>query len=465
MRKVKAPPGSEADTRRLYYWLLLAIFVEYARPASYASFLAIPFLYSAIPLLLLVVSASRPGLRPMSEIFGDRLSKYVLIFFGLITLSVTHAEVTEYVFKYFKLVLGYVILFILIARITTTAERLRGLFVTLLVAHLFLLAMNPQVVTDPNTRHYILGATFLGDGNDFSLSLCILFPCAIEVALSAKKLWTKLLMWAGVCVIVLAIIASQSRGATLGIAAVLFYLWLRSSRKAMSLVGVAVIGIIVLIYAPPAYFQRMSTISDYQNEGSAQGRIEAWKGAIWMATDNPILGVGAGQFPTAFGTKYRTPGAAHMPWLTAHSSYFLVLGELGFPGFFVLLTLVIGNMRANLKLRREILARAGPTPGPEALDGARLLYLTTAAMIGFAVAGAFLSAAYYPHVFVLTGMLVAARSITAKQAGIPTGVLGRAGRALRRRPNGAQEQPVTAAPESSLPSSPRQSRQSGAAQR
>jgi hypothetical protein len=40
-----------------------------------------------------------------------------------------------------------------------------------------------------------------------------------------------------------------------------------------------------------------------------------------------------------------------------------------------------------------------------------LLFMLSASMIGFAVAGAFLSAAYYPHVFVLTGLLCSARCI------------------------------------------------------
>ena len=35
----------------------------------------------------------------------------------------------------------------------------------------------------------------------------------------------------------------------------------------------------------------------------------------------------------------------------------------------------------------------------------------SAGMIGFAVAGAFLSAAYYPHIFVLTALLYCARTI------------------------------------------------------
>jgi hypothetical protein len=48
----------------------------------------------------------------------------------------------------------------------------------------------------------------------------------------------------------------------------------------------------------------------------------------------------------------------------------------------------------------------------------RLLDLTNAAMVGFAVTGAFLSATYYPHMYVLTALLISARIFAARAAGL-----------------------------------------------
>ena len=132
-----------------------------------------------------------------------------------------HAEVTLYAWNVTKLVLGSSMLFLLIARIATTQARLRGIIATLLVAHLFLLAMNPQVILQPEVRNFILGATFLGDGNDFSLSLCIMLPLTFELAMSAQSGWRKILAWLAVVMLLFAIVASQSRGATIGMGAVL----------------------------------------------------------------------------------------------------------------------------------------------------------------------------------------------------------------------------------------------------
>jgi len=128
-----------------------------------------------------------------------------------------------------------------------------------------------------------------------------------------------------------------------------------------------------------------------------------------MAIDNPLLGVGAGHFPQAYGTRYRPPDAGSAGWLTAHSMYFLVLGELGFTGLVIYGALVFGSVRATLVVRRRVLQSTKDPPSSEVLGTARLLGLLATSMVGFAVAGAFLSASYYPHVFILTGLLLAAR--------------------------------------------------------
>jgi probable O-glycosylation ligase (exosortase A-associated) len=406
---------SEVATRHLYWWLLLALFFEYARPAAFLPVLDAVKLQSLIPLSLFVMTIFAKGLRPLKEVFRDPLAKWILIYFAIIAFSVVTADLTFRAFNVAKLVFGHVLLFFMVVRIATTTGRIRGIYAVLIVAHLFLLMMNPQVVLNPAQRNYIQGGSFLGDGNDFSLSLCILLPMTIELALASRKRLSGLICWGVLLLLVLAIVASSSRGATLAMIAVGGYLWLRSPRKLLTLAAFAMVGLLFLAYAPDTYFDRMGTIQNYQDDGSAMGRIHAWKGAVRMFKDNPLLGVSAGNFPTAFGARYRPPEATSMAWLTAHSMYFLVLGELALPGIVALLVLLFGNMRANTRAQRYLRTAAGlgPAGPPQSLPEAeRILYLLNASLIGFAVAGAFLSVAYYPHIFILTALMIAARSST-----------------------------------------------------
>jgi putative inorganic carbon (HCO3(-)) transporter len=446
--KQLSPEEAEKKTRFLYGWLLVVMFFEYARPASYFPPLGVLPLNSTLPLVLLVVTFFAPGLRPVSDIFKDRMARWPLVFMAFIMASMAWAGVTTRAYGVFTLVLGYTFLFWMIARIITTERRLRGMFLTLIVAHLFLLAMNPAVVLDPNNRNYIRGASFLGDGNDFSLSLCILMPLAMLLALQATKS-ARIFYWIVMGIVLLAIIGTQSRGATLGIGAVFGYLWLQSSRKGLGIAAVLLAVVVVLIYAPPVYFQRMSTITNYENESSAEGRIQAWKAGTRMALNN-VAGVGAGNFPNSF-PKYRSEDAPSR-WMTAHSMYFLVLGELGFLGLFVLLKLIFGNVRANAEVRRVLVDKA--TGPPEAKHATTILRFTTASMLGFAVAGAFLSVAYYPHVFVMTGLLLSARCILLSRSGIDMSALRAPNQ--KRRPVRAQaqpgEQPTTPTAPAGMPS-------------
>jgi putative inorganic carbon (hco3(-)) transporter len=248
-----------------------------------------------------------------------------------------------------------------------------------------------------------------------------------------------LLNYATLLLLLYALVASQSRGATLGIGAMALFLWWQSKHKALGGVVIAVVAVGLLALAPSAYTSRMSTLSN-PTDGSAQGRIDAWKAGIGMGANNPLLGVGAGSFGARWGK-------------TAHSTYVLAFGELGLPGFICVLGIVFGNVLLTMNLRKRIRtapptappaatppsaaplvaaapikARAfafGPRKKAAAASGdstnqkiAEALLFSAAAMVSFGVAATFLSATYYPHLYVLTGLMVAARALASAQTGI-----------------------------------------------
>ena len=234
------PPEAHVAGRALYVWLLLAIVFEYARPGSFVPvFTAVP-LNTLLPISLLVAATFAKGLRPLKAVFSDAISWWVLVYLALIAIGAFHAEVTFRAFNILKLCLGYGILSFLIARICTTRARILGVVVTLIASHLFLLAMNPEVVTNPSQRNYIRGASFLGDGNDFALSLCILVPLSLAVVRTRRILFWRILWIAIALLLVIAIIGTSSRGATLGLLAVTSFIVVYSRRRGPILLAAAV---------------------------------------------------------------------------------------------------------------------------------------------------------------------------------------------------------------------------------
>lgn len=386
----------------LFAGFLFSVFMEYVRPGSYLPIIDMLRLNSLVPLAVLVATVFHKSEVSDGELFRNRNTKWLLFFMALLAVSVLIADVTEYSFKIFKLVLGFVFWYYMIVKLVTTRQRLIAVFATLAISHVVLLILNPQVVLNPATRSYIHGNAFLGDGNDYSLSVVIVVPLCIYLLLEAKTFWPRVFWLVALLGLILGVVGTQSRGASIALACVFLFLWWKGKQKAFGLVLIGAIVAIVVSFAPPVYFERLGTVVNYQEEGSAMGRIIAWRTAVRMAQKYPLQGVGTGHFPVKLGTEFRPPeyGSQNLPWLTAHSMYFLILGELGIPGIAFLLAMLIGNYLINNRLMRE---------SRQSNDGMdRMFLMLNASLIAFAVGGAFLSVAYYPHLYILTGIWTAA---------------------------------------------------------
>ena len=245
--------------------------------------------------------------------------------------------------------------------------------------------------------------TFLGDGNDFAWSICIVIPLAFFLAQVSESRLIKYFYWSVACSLVLAVIGTQSRGASIALAVSILYFVLKGSRKILGLLGIGILVICVSLFAPAAYFERMDTLRDYESEGSAMGRIMAWKSAVRMAVDHPFMGVGAGHFPVKYGIEYRPPGIGRtdIPWSNAHSIYFLCLGEFGLTGLLFLFGFIISNLQRNNKRMRDV-KNCGPCLGE---TEQKLSVAMQSSFIAFIVGGAFLSGLYYPHIYFLGGLM------------------------------------------------------------
>lgn len=392
----------------IYYGLLLFFVLEYVRPNNYIPALSVLHLNSLIPIAVVVGTTFRKGSVTNQDVWREPSTKLLLFLMTLIVLSILTADVTLYAFNVFKTVVGYVLVYWVLAKEMTDLRRVKGVLKTLIFVHLVVAALTPEIFTNPEVRHYMASGAFLGDGNDFALSVNLVIPFCLFLLLDASTIRHKLIYAGALLLLVLGVVGTSSRGGTVALAAMGLYYWLKSDRKfLMAVISAAIVGLI-LAFAPPLYFERMQTIKGFQ-DGSAQGRILAWKAGVLMAVDHPFLGVGAGHFPVKYGVEYRPKGfgATEIPWQTAHSVYFVILGELGFPGLGFILALIGSNLVANRRLAREIPSRDSEQTATET----RLLACLSASLIAFAVGGAFLTAIYYPHVYVLAGLMVAARRL------------------------------------------------------
>lgn len=153
-------------------------------------------------------------------------------------------------------------------------------------------------------------------------------------------------------------IGTFARTGLVGLALLGGVLLMRSRRKVLFIVLATVVGGILLSVTSDQWVARMDTVSNVEGEGSAYTRILVWKWTLGFAADHP-LGGGFNSFlgntivmpPGPDGTSIVQHGRAF------HNIYFAVLGEHGYPGlvlYVTILGLVLFRMQRLARQLRTI---------------------------------------------------------------------------------------------------------------
>lgn len=245
--------------------------------------------------------------------------------------------------------------------------------------------------------------TFIGGNNEIALALVMTIPLIRYLHLQAERRWVRLGLAAAMILSGVAAIGSQSRGALLAMLCMGLFLWIKSRHKIVTGIYLAMAVTILSLVMPQSWYDRMSTIGEYQEDGSALGRINAWHTAFNVAKDR-VTGGGFDMFaPRTFYQYAPEPYRVH----DAHSIYFEVMGEHGFIGFILFVTIgVMTWIRAQQIIKRN-------KHHPEQKWASDLAAMTQVSLIGYATGGAFLGLAYFDLPYHLMVIIV----LTAKFTG------------------------------------------------
>ena len=239
--------------------------------------------------------------------------------------------------------------------------------------------------------------TFIAGNNEIALALIMTIPLMFYLQQQAGSRWVRHGMTGAMLLCALASLGSYSRGGLLAIAAMLTFMWLKSQRKATFGVLLALAVPPLIMFMPEQWNLRMNSISDYQSDESALGRINAWRMAYNLAKDR-FFGGGFEIYNSAVFAQYAPdPNDVH----AAHSVYFQVLGEHGFVGLGLYLALGILSWRCATWVNRNA------APHESLRWAAGLATMIQTSLIGFFVGGAFLSLAYFDVPYYLVVALVA----------------------------------------------------------
>ena len=146
----------------LFSGLLMSLFLEYVYPGNFVPVISAIKIGTIIPLLTFVFAVLQVKPVTNGQVLKQPATRWILFFLFLLVVSVLIADVTLYSWTIFKFVLGYVFWYIMLVKLVTDLDRLKSVILVLVVAHVLLLVLNPDVILQPETRSYLRAAPFLG---------------------------------------------------------------------------------------------------------------------------------------------------------------------------------------------------------------------------------------------------------------------------------------------------------------
>lgn len=245
--------------------------------------------------------------------------------------------------------------------------------------------------------------SYIAENNSLALAFVMTVPVIWYLRMQSEKQWMKHGFTALAALTAIAAAGSYSRGALLAGIAMMAFLWLKSRNKVGTGVALALIIPLVIMAMPHQWFARMATIDNYQQDGSALGRFNAWYFAMNVAKSH-LLGGGFNVFnPLTFRIYAPNPLDYHV----AHSIYFQVLGEHGYIGLAIFVSLIIATWLTASGIIKSV------RKVPELKWAGDLAAMCQVSMIGYLVGGAFLSLAYYDYFYYVLAALVVTRKVIA----------------------------------------------------
>jgi probable O-glycosylation ligase (exosortase A-associated) len=392
-----APEQSENGPLILAYASIMTLVIDYVGlgyQVPLINMLKIPLL-TTMGLLLYVLSRNSLG-----ELLRYMQAKIMFLLLTLTAIGIFHSLITIRTVNGFKKQLGYMLLLVTAFYVFKSKRAMLILFRAMLVVHCYLIILNFDMLWKAVRKGSFNAGYFVSDGNDFAWSLMVFSPYALYLAAESTKMSAKLLYLAAYSMMLYGVLGTGSRGASIALACALMYYLFTGKRKGLAVLVLVALGIGVLMFAPSLYLERMASIKDYEQDSSAQQRLTAWKAAIHMAWDHP-LGVGVNNFSSAYGRFYRQIYSdpyryKGMRWTSAHSIYFMILGEYGFLGLALLLLLVSSMFFGSDRRRRLAAGFEG-----ELTYDTRFFAVLNMSLIGWAMCGIFLGGVNYPHIYLL----------------------------------------------------------------
>ena len=371
--------------------ICIYIFVEYFRPQ--AIFPVVDILpWAQIFLLLSLFSLFVDDKRNL-KVSGTYF--LIILFFIIINLSIFNAFNRSWAMENYILFAQWILIIFLITSIVTTKERFYIFFLVF-----FMCCFKIALGTAKNWA--LRGFSFTGWGlmgppgyfqnsGELAVLMLILFPLSFFLYMRFKNdvnKWERLFLLAATVCPVLTILGSSSRGAQIALVLQLIIMFYKSIFKPKTLITITIVLSLTYQFFPEEQKERFTTIGE---DKTSMQRQLYWERGWEMMKDHPMLGVGYFNFQPYFQTYYPQDmlyKRAQLP----HNIFIQVGTDSGFPGLITFMLIIASSIFMRL-------------PKKNIKEENYLMYLPywkglKVGVIGFLLAGQFVTIAYYPFLWI-----------------------------------------------------------------
>jgi O-antigen ligase len=249
--------------------------------------------------------------------------------------------------------------------------------------------------------------------NDLALNLVTFLAPTLLIVIQDRRPSRRLLAALFGTVMLAAIVCTKSRSGFLGLLCMGLVIGYYTVRVRPGIIFAAILaGAMALPVMPSSFWDRMDSITNGEEDqtGSREARLRLFSQGLQVFADNPLTGVGAGQFK-----NYNAPGVTIEKWRVTHDVWLQVASELGIFGLIVFGFLVVRAYTSNFAVLRAIRRRKRAPPIPIAERDRVILDQNAkgmiAAIVGWTVCSFFASVAFNWTFYYVLALAVAGREI------------------------------------------------------
>ncbi|WP_162458845.1 O-antigen ligase family protein [Desulfosarcina ovata] len=374
----------------------LYLFFEYVRPQTLVPYLDVYSSWAQSFIILAFIGWIFEG--EDKKIHWSGITTNVFFYLFIVILSSYYAIWPEISWNKFNDYFSWVVIFFVLTQVVTTRERFYIILLIFLLSSFKLSFFGARTWAMRGfafTKWGLMGPQgFFQNSGELSIQMVVFAPIALFFTIGIKdhlKKWKTKLLYLMPITAVMTVLGASSRGGQIALFSQIFMLIGISKHRLKILI--ATIAILMISYQLLPNQQKVR-FEDMGKDDTSIQRLLYWKHGLQMIKEHPLLGVGYYNFVPYYKLHYNEdiiiPHHAKLGIVELPHNIFIQIGtDTGFTGLTIYFGLIIMAFYHTSKIGKEAV-----------MANDLFIYKLTKgmnlALVGYLVAGQFVSVAYYP---------------------------------------------------------------------